>query len=368
MKSSAVAEPIRIGIFGTGFARHVILPCLRHVDGVHLAGICSHRLERAEAAAAEFGIEHAALHHRAVLERARPELVFIATPPHRHAEMAIDALQTGCHVVCEKPTALTARQSRAMLAAALRRPEKLALIDHELRFDPGRLALRDQIASGRLGVICHLRYTLDSPARRDREAPWSWWSDRAQGGGALGAIGSHAVDSLRCLLADEVAEVRGFLHTFIAERVDPGTGRNRAVSADDLAAAWLRFRSGAIASVSISTVEGRRLHRITVAGTDACASLDEQGPLRIAVGRDSWAAVPVPDGLPSSEELGIPNTDWARSFLRMARRVVEAIRSGQASVPGAATFEDGHRTQLVLDAIRRSADEAAWVRIVEEAP
>lgn len=356
-------EPIRVGILGNGFARQVVLPCLRHVEGITLAGIASPDLDRARATAEEFGAAGAWDDYRELLSKAEPDLVIIATPPHRHAEMAIDALQAGCHVLCEKPTALSAADSSRMLAAARATRGRLALLDHELRFHPGRRALRRLVAEGTLGEIRHASYILHSPARGDPKLAWNWWSDLNQGGGALGAIGSHAVDGLRVILGSEVTEVRGFLHTFVRERHDPRTDSPRPVTSDDLACAWLRFASGALAEISISMVEGPRLHRIQVAGSEGVARADEQAPMRTAMGREGWIEEPVQWDLPPAADLGIPDTDWARAFLLLARKIAGALRNGDAAIPGAATFEDGHRNQLVLDAIRRSSEEAAWIRV-----
>jgi predicted dehydrogenase len=344
---------VRAAVFGNGFARTVVLPCLRHVPGIRVVGIASPNVERVRATAAEFGIEAVSDDHRVILDRCRPDLVYVVTPPHRHREQAIDALEAGCHVVCEKPTALDVSESASMLATARAHPKQIALIDHELRFSPARAALREMVRGGRLGTIHHASFTLLSPGRRDPATPWTWWSDRACGGGAWGAIGSHAVDSLRVLLG-EVVETRGVLETFVRERPDPATGRPRPVTTDDFAAAWLRFSSGAIATITISLVEGERVHRLTLAGTDGYARTEEQQPLRVQFGRDPLIELPAEDDLPPSAELGIPDTDWARSFLRLARHTVAAIGDGRAEVPGAATFEDGHRNQIVLDAARGS--------------
>lgn len=355
-------DTIRTAIFGNGFARSVILPCLRHVPGVRVVGIASPDLERTRATAAAFGIEHCAADHREILEAARPDLVFVATPPFRHLDMTADALAAGCHCVCEKPMGLDASETARMVAAAAAQPGRIAIIDHELRYLPTRTTLHRLVEEGALGRALHAEYVVRSPGRRDASLPWTWWSDRNAGGGALAALGSHAVDTLRQLLG-EVAEVRGHLQTFVGERNDPATGRMRAVTADDYAAAWLRFTSGTFASVSISMVEGERVHRLSVAGTDAVAEVAEQRPLRVGRGRNAPAAVPCDDDLPPSSELGIPDTDWARAFLRMARILAERILAGEPTLPGAATFQDGHRTQLVLDAIRQSAGSARWVAV-----
>jgi len=360
-----VTEEIRVAFFGNGFTRSTILPCLRHVDGVRLVGLASPNQDRARETAGEFGIEDVSDDHREVLGRTAPDLVFIVTPPHRHYEQALDALHMGCHVVCEKPTALSGGESEQMWKEAQARPTQIAWIDHELRFDPRRRQLAEWVREGRIGEPLRASYALHSGSRRSRSLPWTWWSDEDQGGGALGALGSHAVDSLRHVLG-EVDLVRGTLHTAIKSRLDPVSGQERGVTADDFAGAWLRFRSGLLATIETSVIEGERRHEFSVTGTEGTIRVVEQGPLLASFGPDgghqSLEEHTPPDDLPSNRELGIPDTDWARSFLRMARALVHSIRSGTPD-PVAATFEDGHRSQLVLDAIRRSTETADWTSV-----
>lgn len=385
-------DPIRTVIFGQGFARNVMLPCLRHVDGIEVVGLASPNLDKLKETAERFAISALDSDHRAILERTRPDLAIVATPPHRHAEQAIDALEAGCHVLCEKPMALDSEETGRMAAAARRRPGRLALIDHELRFLPTHLRLRERVRAGELGRIRAAASLLASPGRRDPSLPWNWWSEVACGGGALGAIGSHAVDALRWILG-EVVQVRGRLETVIPERFDPATGAVRAVTSDDRASARLRFASGAVARIEISLVEAERAHLLAIRGDAAWARVEEQRPLcttRLPAPRpddadrddlgwtdglvEAWRAGPAADGeeeevkedldqdLPPSSELGIPDTDWARAFLRMMRRAVVAIDHG-TELEGAAGFEEGHRTQKVLDAIRRAARSSAWEEV-----
>jgi len=363
-------DPIRVALFGQGFVRTVILPCLRQVEGIDVAGIASPNQERLRDTATRFAIPCFAPDHRAVLAETKPHLAIIGTPPHRHAAQAIDALGDGCHVLCEKPMALEDRETARMVEAAASRPAQLALIDHELRFHPARLRLRQMIARGELGRIESAEYRLESPGRTDPESPWTWWSDAGLGGGALGAIGSHAVDALRWMLG-EVTEAEGRLQTVTSARPDPATGFLRRVTSDDRFDARLRFATGMQARIEVSLVEARRAHWMEVRGTRAWARVTEQGP--ITTGPTGNASDPAPrtdaeaerraehlDGdLPPSDRLGIPDTDWARSLLRMMRRMVAAIREARP-LEDAATFVDGHRTQLVLDAIRRSNHSGRW--------
>src|SRR5438067_7107186 len=73
---------------------------------------------------------------RSVIDRDDVDLVSIVMPPSLHLEMATAALERGKHVVCEKPTALNASEAQRLVEAAQKRPNQIAIIDHELRFLP----------------------------------------------------------------------------------------------------------------------------------------------------------------------------------------------------------------------------------------
>ena len=250
-----------------------------------------------------------------------------------------------------------------MTDLSISHPDRLTLLDHELRFDPKRRQIEHWLAAERFGRIRHASYVIDTPGRLDPATPWTWWSDEARGGGMLGALGSHAVDAIRSFLGD-VEAVRGVLAVGIHERTDPTDGQKKRVTADDYASACLRLRSGAIVDLRVSGMGGERNHTLCLSGESGAVHLTEQGPLRASfVAGAPLEVQEVTEDLLSNEELGIPNSDWARNFLRYSREIVAAIRNGQKQVPGAATFSDGHETQKVLDAIRASHHEADWVSI-----
>src|SRR5258707_13591778 len=118
--------------------------------------------------------------------------------------MTVAAVERGKAVLCEKPMAIDAEEALRMTERA-REAGVLALIDHELRFLPGRLKLRELLRRGDIGKVRHARLTFRSDSRADPNRPWNWWSDKKQGGGALGAIWSHLVDGFRWLLDAEVS-------------------------------------------------------------------------------------------------------------------------------------------------------------------
>jgi len=353
------SDKVRIGIIGTGFGVSTQLPGFRHVPGAEVVAICSGRRERAEQAAREHNIALAFDDYRTMLQQAELDLVSIVTPVATHAPMTFAAVEAGCHILCEKPTAMDAAEARAMYDRA-----KIAgvvhMIDHELRFDPTRSRIAELIAEGYLGTVYYAAIrnvgNLRIPGR-----PWSWWSQRSQGGGGLGASGSHQVDLLRWWLGD-IVEVSGQLETFVGARPDPAAGGElRPVDSDDTCIFSARFASGAKAYVTISYVAHHGgSNGVEIHGSQGSLVLDNDDRLW---GRRAGADAPE-ELTPSPAPLGpaIPSNVWGRSFALLAHELVGAIRQDRPLRRGA-TFYDGWRCQQVLDAVRRSSEQRRWVAV-----
>jgi predicted dehydrogenase len=358
---------IGIGMIGAGFARSTQIPGFRACEGARVVAIASGHRENAERVASEFGIEQVANDWREVIARDDVDLVSIVTPPVTHLEMTLFALDAGKAVLCEKPMAMNAEEAAAMHARA-REKGLLALIDHELRFLPGRLKAQELLRKREIGNIHHARLLFRSDSRVSPERKWDWWSDAASGGGALGAIGSHAIDGFRWLLGAEISHVFCSLATHVAERADAKTGEMRRVTTDDEANLILRFEDndlvrGATATISLSVVEsGRSEHRLEVFGSKGALRIEESGELWHAhTGASDWTRIEIERGpLPT----GMRDGGWSRGFTLFSRAIVEALREGRNALEGAATFEDGYRTQLVLDAAHRSHVTGKMEKIV----
>src|SRR5918995_3972856 len=215
--------PVGIGIVGTGFARTTQIPGFRDCMGAKVVAIASGRRERAEAVAKEFGIEHVAADWQELVQRNDVDLVSIVTPPATHMEITLAALEQRKAVLCEKPMALNAAEAGRMVEKA-QAAGVLALIDHELRFLNSRRVMRGMLQSGAIGTVRHCNYVFRSDYRGIADRAWDWWSDKAMGGGALGAIGSHVVDSFHWMLSAEVSKALGMLSTHIKQRPDKASG------------------------------------------------------------------------------------------------------------------------------------------------
>jgi len=347
------ASEIRIGFIGAGFARRVQLPGLAFVPGVRATAVASGQRANAEAVAREFKLPHVYDDGAELAASPDVDLVVVSSTPDSHARYAIAALEAGKHVLCEKPMALDAFEAAQMVAAAERRPEQVAWIDHELRYEPNRRRARELIRSDAIGELRHIELSLKPYLRGDgrpqaTDAPWNWWYDAARGGGILGAVGSHLVDLIRFWTGSEIQHVGGLVETYVTERRDE-KGVTQPVTADDYTSCVLRTASGVAATVMLSTVAHHGPgHLGQVTGSEGTLMLTGETRLEMAKAGGGLEDISVPDDLWEKTK---PNNMWARSFVRLLREMAGVI--GGATPDGEpATFRDGWQVQRVLDAIR----------------
>ncbi|CAN5429862.1 Gfo/Idh/MocA family oxidoreductase [soil metagenome] len=354
--NSIVKDKVGIGIIGTGFARRVQIPAFLMCDGAWIASIASGSAENAKAAADEYDIKHATTDWRETVTNPDVDLVCITTPPNLHRDMTLFALEHNKHVLCEKPMAMNLAEAEEMAAAARPKP-LLALIDHELRFQNGRQIAYRMLREGAIGKIRHSKAIFSAPQRGNPNIPWNWWSDEAAGGGAMGAINSHIIDSFNWMLGTRISSVFCQLQSQIKVRPD-ASGKMIPVTTDDEANMLLRFEDSELTTdatglVSVSMTEVPKYqNRFEIFGTDGALRIDHRGDLFIAkAGIDGWQEVDARLGylIP-----GYPDTGFPRGFVEFAPKIVEAIREGRTEIADAATFEDGVEVQRIIDASRES--------------
>ena len=334
--------------------------------GARVVAIASRSRDNAAAVAKEFGIEHVAKHWRELIERDDIDLISVVTPPATHMEMTLAALERGKAVLCEKPMAMNATEAKRMTERA-RAKGVLALIDHELRFLKSRRMMRSMVASGAIGAVRHCNYLFRSDYRGVLERPWDWWSDESMGGGTLAAIGSHVIDSFRWLLGTEISDVSCMLTSHVAERPDKTTGSMRKVTSDDEAKLHFRLADSpltknATGAAALSVVEaGSYENRLEIYGTTGALMTEEAGELwHSPAGSGAWRPIEVHQ---NSIAPGMRPASWSRGFAALSCEIIEALRERRITVDNAATFEDGYRVQLVLDAARQSNNKSCWIKV-----
>ena len=300
---------------------------------------------------------------REVIAREDVDIVDICTPGFLHAEIAIAALEAGKHVLCEKPLANDTDEAVRMVEAARAARERgqVAALGHTYRRVPALAHARDLVAAGRLGEIRQVRASYLQDWLVDAEAGMSWrLRKETAGSGALGDIGSHAVDQIQFVTGQSVTAVRGRLATMVPER--PGEDGPEPVTVDDAAWASLELSGGAIASLEASRMATGRKNELSleVYGTDGALRFDlerldelwfldatrpvtEQGFTRIVVTEPEH---PYLEGWwPQGHVLG-----WENAFTNQARDLLLAV-AGRDPAAYSPDFEDGLALQRILEAI-----------------
>ncbi|NWL86488.1 oxidoreductase [Paenibacillus sp. 79R4] len=189
-----MSKVYRFGIVGCGgIANGKHMPSLSKLENVEMVAFCDIIPERAEEAAAKFGTAEAKVYadYKKMLAEEQLDIVHVLTPNDAHAEISIAALDSGHHVMCEKPMAKTAADARRMVEAAKRSGKKLT-IGYNNRFRADSWYMKKLCEEGELGDI----YFAKAHAIRRRAVPtWGVFLDEEkQGGGPLIDIGTHALD------------------------------------------------------------------------------------------------------------------------------------------------------------------------------
>ncbi len=185
---------LKIGIIGCGgIANGKHLPALKAVNRADIIAFCDLQIERAEKAAKEYGVEGAKVYtdYHELLKDESIDVIYVLTPNRSHADISIDALNAGKHVMCEKPMAKTAADARRMVEAAKASGKKLT-IGYQHRQKAATKYIKSCVERGDLGEI----YYAKAYAIRRRGTPnWGvFLNEYEQGGGPLIDIGTHSLD------------------------------------------------------------------------------------------------------------------------------------------------------------------------------
>ena len=353
-----------VAIVGTGFG------CITHLRALRAAGFEARALVGRDPVktadrAKRFDVPHACTNLAEALAVPGVDAITIATPPHTHAAIALEAIAAGKHVLCEKPFARDAGEARQMLAAA-EAAGIVHLLGTEFRWTSGQASAERVIARGEIGTPKLATFLVHIPMLADPagEVP-DWWGAAAEGGGWLGAHAAHVIDQVHGMVG-EIAGVSASL-----TQVSP-----RDWDVEDSYTVHFRTRSGC-AGVMQSTVGawGPPVFCTRVAGTNGTV-WQEFDTVRVA-DANGTREIPAPDDLPLSRPDPPPGDllttayDGLHAFgieVVPYTRLCETFRAlieGRPipADPKPATFADGLAGMLVLDAIRQSARDQTWVDV-----
>ncbi|MBV8986354.1 MAG: Gfo/Idh/MocA family oxidoreductase [Acidimicrobiia bacterium] len=358
-----------VAVVGTGFG------CVTHVRALRAAGFSVAALVGRDSAktaerAEQFGVANAYTRLSEAFSAGDIDAVTIATPPHTHGPLVLEALAAGKHVLCEKPFARDAAEARELLAAA-EAAGVVHLLGTEFRWDPGQATLARAVAAGVVGeprlalVLMHVPMLAEA----DAEVP-AWWADAGAGGGWFGAHGSQVIDQVRVTLGEFDGVSAALPHV---------AGREQ--SAEDAFVVHFRMRSGCTGVLSSTCGDlGPFLIETRVVGSKGTAWIQDVGDQVFVADADGTRQLPLADDLPrlptgGPEPLppGVLHTAYDQMiahgldlppYTRLAETFRDLILGNPIPAePQPATFADGVAQMQVLDAVRRSAATKEWVKL-----
>ena len=378
-----MAARLSAALVGTGFIAAVHVDALRRL-GVDVLGVVGSSPDRA----AEAGLGNVYGSLGELLEDDRIDVVHLTTPNHLHYPQVKRALAAGKHVVCEKPLALTAAESRELVELA-----DAAGVVHctnfMARFYPLVQQARSLLNEGSLGEIwnVHGSYLQDWLLR---PTDWNWRLEPERGGEvrAIGDIGSHWLDLVQFVTGSRIVEVFADLQTVIPIRRRPvgpvqtfaqteAEGEDVAIATDDLAHVLLRFEAGAPGAVVISQVSAGRKNMLSfeLDGADAALAWNSERAEELWLGRRDRPnelllrdpSLMKPAARETTTLPGGHAEGFAETFRELYRRVYRAVESGgPPPEPDYPTFADGHWENILGEAIALSSRERRWIEVEVE--
>jgi len=361
MNTRSPASSLRVAVAGLGFGEKVHLPALRACPDTEPVALWHPRPARLEVAcrSAElpgFSDFDALLAHPAV------DAVVIATPPAPRHALARAALQAGKHLLLEKPVCLAAEQVLELQRLAMAAGLSVA-VDFEYRAVPMFRQLETLLAEGSIGEPWLVKLDWLMGSRADAQRPWSWYSQRSEGGGVLGALGSHAFDMLHWLIGPSTS-LAASLSTAIPSRpLADGSGGVGPVDADDIALVSIDLEHGGSdrvpAQLSLSSVtRAGRGCWLELHGSEGALVLGSDNQADYVHGFQLWRAsgtAPL-QPVPIDPRFAFPRT-WADGRIAPVLAIHSAwsasVREGRPMVPG---LHEGYRSQRCCDLALASAE------------
>jgi predicted dehydrogenase len=352
-----------VGIVGLGWGRAHI-PAYQ-ANGCRVVAVCQRDQSAAKAIAERYGVPQVFERWEEMLDRARPDIVVIATPTHLHHAIALRAFAAGAHVVCEKPLAMSRREGTEMAAAA-ERAGRIAMTDFNWRFPAAMQRFHAMLEDGAVGRVFHVFARWQIARWADERAAPTWRLDRSLAGhGAMGDVGVHMIDLVRW----NFGEIRRLAaHSGIAYPSRTVPGGAKPADTDDFTTVVAELESGAQLSLMVTAVaRGSSEQLVEAYGTrgglryrlDQAAPRWWDGELQAIGTSGAFAGVDVPSTPPGDTRDG--REVIGRTMIGpLVAELLDGIKTGRTPSP---SLGDGVRAQAVLDAVIESTSRRGWVDV-----
>ena len=350
---SETLDTLRVGIVGLGIGRHH-LRAYQQIPGIEIVAVADADPARLKEFGAANGVPNLYEDYKPLVARDDLDIVNVCTPNFLHAPVAIAAMESGKHVLCEKPIASTLVDAEAMVAAAERTGRALAVtFNHRQRADVQ--TLKAYIDQGGLGRIYHAKaWWL---RRNGIPGLGSWFTKKAMaGGGPMIDLGVHMLDMALYLMGEPQAlAVSGAVYAELGPRGRGGSRMQKqqvgaGYEVEDLASAFIRLEGNAALLLETSWATYRANNDefgVTLCGTEGGAEIKVVNYVQ----GDTLTFYTDVAGVPSDIQ---PHLGKGEGHLATIRQFVDTLRSGDwSSLDG----REGLARTRIIDACYRSAAE-----------
>jgi predicted dehydrogenase len=383
-------DKIKVGILGTGFISPMHIEAIRRIGFVEVVALAASSPEVAEQKARELSIPKAYSHFSDMLKDDEIQVIHNCTPNHLHYEFNKEIILAGKHVVSEKPLAMSSKESSDLLALARERR-----VVHGVNFNYRQFAVVRQLKSMVLNrMLGHINFVHGSYLQDWLllDTDYNWRISKETGGRsrAVADIGSHWCDTVQYVTGKKIVEVFADLATFIPVRKKPkrigstfGLSESNVaqyeeiqVDTEDYASVIFKFDDGSRGTFTVSQVSAGRKNKLSfeVTGSKSSASWNQEEPEKLWIGhRDKPNEVLLADPALFEEEArcqihhpGGHNEGWPDTLKNMMLNYYTYIAEGKNPLTDAApfaTFEDGHISMRITDAILESHSQGCWVKV-----
>lgn len=253
------SNKVRVGVIGVGIGS-AHLKGYSGVEEAEVVALCDLDENRAKATAKNFNLDNALIYtdYRALLENPDIDAVSVGLPNFLHRSVAVDALNAGKHVICEKPLAMSAEEGQEIVDAA-EKTGKFCMVAQVNRFRDDSQYLKQIISEGQLGDIY---YAHCGVLRRSGIPGYGGWftTKSKSGGGPLIDLGVHLLDLTWWLAGSpNPVSVTGVTYAEFGPRkkgvtslAKPGSSLDGTFDVEDLAVALIRFDNGLTINLEVS--------------------------------------------------------------------------------------------------------------------
>ena len=357
-------KKVKVGIIGTGVGIRTHYNGFKPLDEVEIVAICGSSYERSQEFAKKYDIPIACSDYKELCDLQEVDLVCVTSPNRFHMDAVKYAVAKKKHIICEKPLSDNSKEVESLINV-VRGYDRIAVVDHQLRYNPYIIKIKEMIDKGILGDIKSVKLNQAGTGFSNIEAPWSWSFDGAQGGGVRLAMASHFTDLIQFWFGNR--KVNGFLNPVTMNRKD-NEGNYRKVTGSTVCTAHINLENelNVIYSINAGSYIGSRFD-ISIFGTRGELVFDLQNKL-LFYSRDSVGQpnkIVVEDVFDDERENKV--SIFSGSFRYFAPIIIEAIQTNNYElISKSATFADAKYNLKILDAIHQSANNGIGVVLGKE--